>query len=309
MRDRVPPLNGLKAFEAAARHGSFVRAAEELGVTSAAVSQQVKALERYLGRMLFVRLGNGLALTDAGQAAYPDIAKGFNLLSGAGALLQEGRVKTRLTLSVLPSVAVKWLGPVMAAHLGAEPDLDVNLRVEEDPVPFAREGIDLRLCYGQHHYPGLVVDELVADRVMPLCRPELLAGKGSLEGPEDLLAHKLIHTDWGPDFATHPTWADWFRAADLASPRETAEGHRVTMSSLALDLAALGAGVALGQELLARAEMAAGRLVSPFGPALPLKAPYCLVYPHARADWAPLRALVGRLRQEAAPKPPPAAPF
>ncbi len=249
--------------------------------------------------MLFVRLGNGLALTDAGQAAYPDIAKGFDLLSGAGALLREGRVKTRLTLSVLPSVAVKWLGPVMAAHLAAEPGLHVNLRVEEDPVPFAREDIDLRLCYGRHHYPDLVVEELAADRVLPLCRPELLAGKGAIAAPEDLLAHKLIHTDWGPDFATHPTWADWFRAAGLGSPREAAEGHRVTMSSLALDLAALGAGVALGQELLARAELAAGRLISPFGPALPLKAPYCLVYPHARADRAPLRALVRRLRREA----------
>ncbi len=300
MRERVPPLNGLKAFEAAARHGSFVRAAEELGVTSAAVSQQVKALEGYLGRMLFVRLGNGLALTDAGQAAYPDIAKGFDLLSGAGALLQEGRVKTRLTLSVLPSVAVKWLGPVIAAHLAAEPGLDVNLRVEEDPVPFAGEGIDLRLCYGRHHYPGLVVEELAADRVMPLCRPGLLAGKDALKGPEDLSRHKLIHTDWGPDFATHPTWADWFRAAGLASPREAAEGHRVTMSSLALDLAALGAGIALGQELLARSELAAGRLVSPFGPALPLKVSYCLVYPHARSDWAPLRALVSRLKRAAA---------
>ena len=247
MRERVPPLNGLKAFEAAAPPRQLRPCRRGTGRhfrRSQPAGQGPRGL--FGPDALRIRLGNGLALTDAGQAAYPDIAKGFDLLSGAGALLQEGRVKTRLTLSVLPSVAVKWLGPVLAGHLAAEPGLHVNLRVEEDPVPFAREGIDLRLCYGRHHYPGLVVEELVADRVMPLCRPELLTGKYALKGPEDLLRQKLIHTDWGPDFATHPTWADWFRAAGLASPREAAEGHRVTMSSLALDLAALGAGSRLG---------------------------------------------------------------
>ena len=299
MRQRLPPLNGLKAFEAAARHSSFVGAAAELGVTPAAVSQQVRALEHYLERRLFERQTNGIALTDAGLAVYPAIAQGFEHFLQATRTLREENVPVRLTVSTLPSVAVKWLAPRVAKFLDTQPELRIALRVDEDPIDFTRDDVDLRLSYGSQHYPDLVVEELVTDRVLPLCRPKLADGALPPRDPRELLDRTLIHTDWGPAFATHPTWADWFRRVGIDAGFEVGRGHRVSMSSVAIDLALGGAGVALGQELLARDELAAGRLVSPFGPALKLKAPYCVAYPHAKAKRPALKTFLDWLRHEA----------
>lgn len=299
MRQRLPPLNGLKAFEAAARHSSFVGAAAELGVTPAAVSQQVRALEHYLERRLFERQNNGITLSDAGLAVFPAIAQGFEHFLQATRSLREGNVPVRLTVSTLPSVAVKWLAPRVARFLDAQPDLHIALRVDADPIDFTRDDVDLRLSYGSQHYPELVVEELVTDRVLPLCRARLADGASAPAGPRELLDCTLIHTDWGPAFATHPTWADWFRAVGIDADFEVGRGHRVSMSSVAIDLAAAGVGVALGQELLACDDLAAGRLINPLGPALKLKAPYCVAYPHAKAKRSALTTFLDWLRAEA----------
>ena len=300
MSRTLPPLNGLRAFEAAARLGSFAAAALELGVTPAAVSQQIKALEHHLGRRLFHRHSKGLVLTDAGQTALPAVAAGFEELAVAGSLWREGPQRSHLTLSALPSVAEKWLLPTLTPYLGQRPELRVSLRVEEDPVDFAGSGIDLRICYDSFYYPHMTVEAFWSDHLVPLCSPDYLGREGPLERPEDLLGRCLIHTDWGPAFASLPTWADWFRRVGLERVPAAGEGHRVDQSSLALSLAAAGAGVVLGQGLLARTDRLAGRLISPFGPCLPLKAPYCLAYPTGRAEGPEFKRFLSWLKAEVA---------
>jgi LysR family glycine cleavage system transcriptional activator len=298
LRTTLPPLNSLKAFEATARHGSFLRAAKELGVTAPAVSQQVKRLEAHLGRELFLRHNNAIVLTDAGRAAYPAVAEGFDKIASITRMGQAGRLKTRLVVSALPSVAFAWLGEQLGAFAKAHHGLTFELRAEEDPVEFARHDIDLRLCYGAQLYPGLVVEPLAVDRVAPLCAPEWLAAQAGLAGPEDLEDHDLIHIDWGPTFASHPTWTDWFAAAGIERRPSVGQGHLVGLSSLAVDFAAAGMGIALCQRLLAERQMVTGALVNPFGPELKLKDTYCLAYPHAKAKRPQLKALIAWLRTQ-----------
>lgn len=303
MTRTLPPLNALRAFEAAARHGSFLGAARELGVTPPAVSQQVKALEGYWGRRLFERRNNAIVLTDAGRAAYPAVAEGFEKIRSVNRIAETARVKTRLVISALPSVALAWLGPLLADYAHANPGFSFALRVEEEPVSFARHEIDLRLCYDSQLYPDLVVEPLLVDRVMPLCAPDWLAARPHLTSLAELEDRDLIHIDWGPAFASLPSWGDCFEAAgierDSGSGRR--EGQLVSFSSLAVDFAVAGIGMALGQALLARRALAAGQLVNPFGPALPLPSPYCLVYPHARARRPDLQALIAWLKRRAVP--------
>lgn len=305
----LPPLNALKAFEAAARTGGFVAAARELQVTPAAVSQQVKNLERFFGKQLFLRHRNRLSLTDAGLAVFADSTQALERLAAMTQRTFQGEVRSRLIVSVLPSVASHWLAGRLTGRPSRHPDgffhlepaLRVDLRVEEDPVDFARHGIDVRICYGAHLYPELAVTQLARDEVLPLCAPALV-NSGAVEPgrPGSLADRTLIHTDWGPSFASHPTWADWFERAGLDRAPDAGQGHRVGMSSLAIDLAAAGAGVALGQRLLAAEAVADGRLVAPFGPALPLGHPYCAVHPHAKARKPAVRAFVDWAAQAAA---------
>ena len=296
MRPTLPPLNALKTFEAAARHGSFVKAAQDLGVTPPAVSQQVQILEAYLGRQLFHRRKNRISLTDAGLAIVPALTDGFDRIAEVARLAAGANVRSRVVVSALPSVAAKWLTGLLGAFAGVEPNVKIDLRLEEDPVEFARHDIDVRLCYGAHLYPDLVVEPLCSDKVMPLCAPSFFAGPRKAAEPESLADHDLIHTDWGPAFASHPTWPDWFDAAGLKRLPKAGEGHRVGLSSLALDFAAEGMGVALGQSLLARRDLEEGRLISPFGPSLPLRPAYCLAYPREKARRAKVQALVAWLK-------------
>jgi LysR family glycine cleavage system transcriptional activator len=290
------PLTALKAFEAAARHGSFVKAAGELGVTAPAVSQQVKGLETFLERKLFLRHNNRVVLTDAGRTIYPALAEGFDRLDEALGLVMEDKVTSRLAISTLPSLAQRWITRILGGFAAAEPDIRVDLRVEEDPVDFAGSGLDLRICYGAQLYPELAVEPLILDHVLPLCSREFLDAKGPAFGSGSLEDRDLIHTDWGPAFASLPGWSDWFRKAHPSRQPEVGQGFRVGQSSLAVSFALAGMGVALGQRLLAEEEIEQGRLVSPFGPSLPLGAPYCLVYPQVRAQSPSLRRLLDWIR-------------
>lgn len=308
MRRRQFPLNALKAFEVAARHGGFVQAARELNVTPSAVSQQVKGLEEFLGRQLFQRHNNRIVLTDAGLTIYPALAESFDRLDDTLRRALEQEVRSRIVVSVLPSLACRWMTDVLSGFLADEPDIKIDLRIEEDPVEFAAQGIELRICYGAHLYPDLAVMPLLTDSVVPLCCPAFLNGirrsgpAGRLE-PQDLADHDLIHTEWGPAFASLPTWADWFQAAGLDRQPAVGQGHRVGQSSVAIDFALAGMGVALGQRLLARQELADGRLVAPLEPAVPLASPYCMVSPHARAQRPALVRLIGWLQDRARETP------
>jgi LysR family glycine cleavage system transcriptional activator len=282
---KLPPLNAVKAFEASARLGGFSQAARELAVTPGAVSQQVKLLEAFFDKQLFTRRNNQLQLTDAGLAVYADSAAVIERLTEMTRRLLEGKVRSRFVISTLPSVAVHWLNRRLPDFLAAEPELRVEIRVEEDPVDFARHHIDLRICYGRHLYPEMVTRPLLRDVVTPLCAPDYFARRAApLAEPSEIQDSELIHIDWGGSFASYPSWAEWFAAAGVPRAPQVELGHTTAMSSLAVDLALAGRGIALGQRLLAQDDLAEGRLVAPFALSLDLGHDYCAVHPHSRRD-------------------------
>lgn len=289
MPNRLPPLNALKAFEAAARAGGYVPAARELGVSPAAVSQQVKTLERFFGKRLFLRHNNRISLSDAGLAVFAESAEALERLAAMTARVLHGEVRSRLVISTLGSVANRWLNRRLPEFLALEPARRLDIRVEDDPVDFARHNIDVRICYGHHLYPDLVNRALLHDRVQPLCAPELLDHCAT---PETLPDERLIHTNWGPSFASQPAWSDWFSAIGSKRVPEAAKGHGVGTASLAVDLALAGAGIALGHRLLALEEIADGRLRAPFAQSVPLAHPYCAVHAHAKSRKPGVRAFV-----------------
>ena len=280
MKHPLPPLNAIRAFEAAARHGGFVGAAGELGVSAAAVSQQVKNLEDFLGKQLFRRYNNRIALTDAGQTIYSGATDALQSISVMTEQVVSGRARSRLVISSVPSMAERWLVPRLAAYRQRVPNFRFELRSEEDLVDFSRHEIDLRLSYGLNHYPDMVTVPVMQDEVVPMCSPAYATRnpdalrRGLSAVPDD----DLIHTNWGPSFVSHPTWQLWLAASGDREPDET-RGYRVGSSSLALDLAVRGVGVALGQRHMGADDLAAGRLVVLDQRPLPLGHRYCLVYP------------------------------
>lgn len=289
----LPPLNALRAFEAAARSGSYVTAAEELGVSPAAVSQQVRNLEDFLGKQLFRRYNNRIALTDAGQAIFSGASDALQAISAFTEQVVSGRARSRLVISALPSVAERWMAPKLADYRRGHAHFRFELRSEEDLVDFARHDIDLRLSYGASLYPDMVTIPLMQDTVVPMCSPDYLqrnpeiAGIGMAAVPDD----DLIHTNWGPTFQSHPTWRAWFGEVGQKRPDET-RGYRIGQSSLALDLARAGIGVALGQRQMGAMDIEAGRLIVIDRRPISLGHPYCLVYPRTKARKAGLIDLV-----------------
>ncbi len=292
-----PPLNALRAFEAAARAGSFVQAGAELGVTSAAVSQQVRSLETHLGKRLFERQGNRITLTDAGRAIYPRIELALSDLAAVTEELREGRHRARLVVSVLPSVAELWLAPVMSGFGQAG---GIEIRVEDDPVSFARGEVDLRVTYGAHYYPDHEVERLFRDRIVVVAAPGFVVPEGGLDAASDRM---FIHTDWGPAFATQPSWAAWFASRGSTRRPDAQEGVRVDRTGLAAAAARAGLGVALVPERIAGADLSAGRLVlcDPHG--LAMSWDYAMVWPKAIGRRPLLRALTVHLRSAALSSP------
>jgi LysR family transcriptional regulator, glycine cleavage system transcriptional activator len=267
------PMNALRAFEVAARAGSFVQAGVELGVTAAAVSQQVKALEGRLSRQLFVRQGNRITLTDAGRALFFRVEGPFADLAAAMAEAGARPVRARLVVSVLPMLA-DWLVARLAGFSGLE------IRVEEDPVVLARDGVDLRVTYGAHLYPDHRVEVLFRDVLVAVAAP---GAEGAAR----------VHCDWGPAYGAQPGWAAW--SGGRADP---AEGWRVGSVAVALALARGGLGVALVPRRVAAADVAAGRLIVLAGPELPLGRDFVMVMSQAVRRRPALQALVARLAEE-----------
>jgi len=297
MKHPLPPLNSVKAFESAARHGSYVGAADELGVSPAAVSQQVKNLEDFLGKQLFRRYNNRIALTDAGQTIYSGASDALQSLSALTEQVVSGRARSRLVISSVPSMAERWVAPWLGVYRQRAPNFRFELRSEEDLVDFVRHEIDLRLSYGLNHYPDMVSIPLMQDEVVPMCSPVYAVRNPDAEriGLSAVPDDDLIHTNWGPSFVSHPTWQLWLGAAADRVPDET-RGYRVGSSSLALDLAIRGVGVALGQRQMGADDLAAGRLIILDERPLALGHPYCLVYPPAKARKAGLIDLVNWLK-------------
>lgn len=304
----LPPLNSLRAFEAAARHGSFVAAAQELGISAAAISQHIRKLEDFLGKAMFVRRNNGVMLTDAGQAIFSGTAGALRSISDTTSDLISNRSRSRLIISALESMAEKWLAPRLIDYAARHPGFRFDLRVEADPVDLVRHNIDLRLCYGSNPYPDHEVRPLAQDQVQPMCSPAYLERHPQLArgGMAFVAEADLLHTSWGPDFGSHPGWRVWFQKAGLPMPPETG-GFRVGRSGLALDLARGGLGVALAQRMMAGPDLAEGRLVCLSEVSVPLGHPYCLASPRAKSRKREVQALTAWLSETAAPEPP-AAP-
>src|SRR5476651_2450346 len=196
-RRRLPPLNALRAFEAAARHLNFSRAADELSVTPGAVSQQIQNLEDYVGAALFKRTPKGLLLTDAAQTALPALREAFDRLAEAASLLTAAVDGRRLTLTAPPSFAAKWLVPRLKRFEESYPQIDVWLSADMDIVDFAAGEIDLAVRYGAGRYPGLEIIRLLSETVIPVASPALME-TNPLDTPADLARHTLLH-DGSPD--------------------------------------------------------------------------------------------------------------
>jgi LysR family glycine cleavage system transcriptional activator len=236
-----------------------------------------------------MRFNNRVTLTDAGHLVYAGAAEALEQISALTRATMSVPARARLVVSVLPSVADRWLVPRLAGFLDHQPDLRVDLRVEEDPVDFARHEIDLRICYGSNLYPELRSVLLVHDRVEPMCSPDYRARHPDIaDVPDD----DLIHTNWGPSFGSHPTWQDWFARRGLARQPRDASGHRAGMSSLALDLARAGLGVALGQRLMAEGDLKSGKLVTLSDLSVNLGHPYSIIHAPAKARKAGLAPLI-----------------
>jgi LysR family glycine cleavage system transcriptional activator len=295
---RLPPLNGLRCFEAAARNVSFARAAEELHVTPSAVSHQIRALEGILGVALFRRERGALVLTEAGAACLPGIRDGFAMLLDAVRLVDRPRRRDTLNVSVAPSFAAKWLLPRLERFLAGNAAIDVRVEASMGLVDFARDGADLAIRYGGGRYPGLAVERLISESVFPVCSPDLLRGERPLREPADIRGHTLLHDDSPDDDETCPTWPMWLAAAGVTG-LDAERGLRFNQSSLVIEAAVFGRGIALAKATLVAADLASGRLVRPFELSFPLVFAYYLVCPETKLAEPKVRAFRDWVRAEA----------
>ena len=296
-RRRLPPLNALRAFEAAARHMNFTRAADELSVTPGAVSQQIQNLEDFIGAALFRRTPRGLLLTDAAQTALPALREAFDRLGEAASLLTAAVDGRRVTVSAAPSFAAKWLVPRLGRFEAAKPEVDVWLTAGMELVDFQAGEVDVAIRYGSGHYPGLEVTRLMSETVVPVCAPSLLSERPLTE-PSDLAGHILLH-DGSPDADDScPDWAMWLAARGVKGV-DGARGPRFNQSSLVIEAAMNGRGVALAKRALAQADIDAGRLVSPFDISTAVDFAYYVVHPKAKGRLGQVRAFTAWLKTEA----------
>ncbi len=294
MSSRLPPLNALRAFDAAARHLSFTKAAEELFVTQAAVSHQIRTLEDWLGIKLFRRLNRRLLLTDEGQSYAGPIREALDGIARATVELRQSDNEGQLTVSVMNSFAATWLLPRLPRFRRAHPEIDVRVDVREGLADFTRDGVDVALRYGGGDYPGMASDWFLSEEAFPVCSPALVdGGPHPLRRPEDLKHHTLIH-----DF-TERLWARWLDLAGVEGIDAT-RGPSFNLLNLAVEATIAGEGVALGRSAVVADALADGRLVQPFDLVMPSENAYYVVCPKEFAHRPKLVAFRDWLLAEAA---------
>ncbi len=286
MSARLPSLNGLRAFEAAARHLSFTVAATELNVTQTAISHQIRRLEQELGIRLFVRQNRALALTPEARDYLPGVRAAFNDLRLATDRLLRKDDDHVLTVSTLASLAAKWLLPRLTPFQEAHPGIDVRITTSTALVDFRTGDVDAAIRYGRGNWPGVRADWLMADQLFPVCSPALLTGNRPLRCPEDLRDHVLLHTS---NIYTDD-WRLWLTAAGMPANLSTHPGITFDLILMTVQAAIDGIGVAMGRTSYVEADIAKGRLVVPFKIALPTDAGFYLVSPEASADLPKLKA-------------------
>ncbi|MBR1148254.1 transcriptional regulator GcvA [Bradyrhizobium sp. AUGA SZCCT0431] len=277
---RLPSLNGLRAFEAAARHLSFTQAAAELNVTQTAISHQIKRLEEELGVRLFVRQNRALTLTPQAVDYLPGIRAAFNDLRLATDRLLRKDDDHVLTVSTLASLAAKWLLPRLSAFQEAHPGIDVRITTSTNLVDFQRDNVDAAIRYGRGQWAGLRADWLMADELFPVCSPDLLKGNKPLNCPEDLREHVLLHTS----NVNSDDWRLWLTAAGLPADFSKQPGVTFDLIFMTVQAAIDGLGVAMGRTAYVEEDIAKGRLVVPFKITLPTDAGFYLVSPAGRTD-------------------------
>lgn len=283
MNIRLPPLNALKAFEAAARHLSFTRAAEELFVTQAAVSHQIKGLEDFLGMKLFLRKNRTLLLTEEGQSYYLDIKEIFENLHEATKRLHAMGAKGSITVALPPSFAVQWLVPKLSDFAANQPDIDVRIKAVDFDDGFLTDDVDLAIYYGKGRWSGLLADKLYSEYLTPVCSPMLLQSDKPLDELDDLKYHQLLHD------TSREAWKQWIRHFNILGMNVN-QGPIFSHSILVLQAAALGQGIALVDSALARPEIAMGRLICPFEERIVTQKSYFLVCRESHAELGKIQA-------------------
>ncbi|MET0536926.1 MAG: transcriptional regulator GcvA [Xanthobacteraceae bacterium] len=293
MPRRLPPLNALKAFEAAARHESFTRAAEELCVTQGAVSHQVKALEEELGLKLFNRQRQKLVITESGRTYLAIVRDALDRIADGTEQLLRRQNSGVLTVSTSPNFAAKWLVHRLSRFAQAHPAIDLRVSASLHHVDFAREDVDVAIRHGNGSEPGLHVLRLCVEELFPVCSPKLLKGKGALRTPADLRHAVLLHVNDRQD------WRRWLDAAHVDGI-DLARGPLLNQASMAIDAAVDAQGVALARTALAAWDLIGGRLVRPFSLALEVPYAYWIVCPKTAAKLPKIVAFTEWLLAEAA---------
>ena len=291
MDRRLLPLSALRAFEAAARLGSFKAAADELGVTPTAISHQIRGLEAASGVALFDRQVRRVTLTDAGAQLYPVLRDGFDAFQAALERLTQPRRRPQVVISATNAFTVKWVVPRMSDFRERHPDIDLQLQASDEVVDLRSRAVDIAIRYGRGPYPGLVTQPLFTDHFAPVANPRL-----GVRSIEDLARVPLICFDWKRAQPENPTWERWFATAGVQglSPagqlRFSDEGH-------AIQAAVAGQGIALVSQALIAEELAAGHLMQPFGPVIDGHT-YHVAVSADRAPSASAKAVIDWLRSQ-----------
>ena len=281
-RRTLPPLRSLQAFEAAARHLSFAKAAQELNVTPGAISHQIKTLEDWLGAPLFHRLTRALRLTEAGEASAKSLTQGFDLLAEAAHHMKSRSDDGLLTVSVSPGFGSLWLVPRLDRFRQLHPNIEIRIDGTDRLIDVAGGDADVAIRYGPGGYSDVHSDRLFAMRATPVCSPETRDRGSGLKDPQDLASHTLLHVDWKE---TEGSWRTWLLAAGMHDV-DPFKGPKFTKEEMAVRAALDGEGVALIGDRMAANHLASGRLVRPFDKDLstPLVFAYFLLTPRDRLD-------------------------
>lgn len=298
MARSLPPLTALRAFEAAARLLSFTKAARELNVTPAAVSHQIRGLEKYLGVTLFRRTTRRLVLTEQGQQAAEYFREGFDRLARGVDLLRSADGGGVLSLSTTSAFATRWLVPRLGRFARRCPGLDLRLKTGNQPVDFDHDEVDAAVRIGRGALDGVIAVPLFGECIAPVASPALIRQHG-IRRPGDLARVTLLHDDSMRRAGRQGGWSEWFRLAGVRGV-DTSVGTHFDDGHLALQAAAAGRGVALGRLAYALDDLTARRLRRPFAPVLELDVKYYLLIPESRAAEPAITAFRAWLEQEAA---------
>ncbi len=297
---RLPSLNALRAFEAAARLGSINAAAQELAVTPGAISHQIKLLEADLEMPLLVRAGRGVAVSAEARLGQAQLTQAFRDLAGAVGTIRRASQRPGLVISVLPSFASTWLLPRLDRYWALAPEVDVRIETKWGLTDFERDSVDLAIRFGAGGYEGTFNSQLLSEDYFPVCSPALLSGPRALKAPADLARFVLLHVDADYLGGDWPTWRMWLRAAGAEDAVDWQRGPRFGVSDLALKAARDGQGVALGSSVLAADDLMRGRLVRPFRESVVAPFGYWLVCPLSHLERPAVKSFMAWLQQEAA---------